>query len=250
MVNWGNDAEGTNANVVGLDRNLKGYGVTGVQSDLPAQFNLDGTLTEMDGGNLSVVLAVSGSGFSVGSAFIPGTIGTGAALWDPKGFLNRSILRNYAGASGTSISDRWDGHGLNIGISVPATAILGDSPPVEILDPQGEIIGRGISQVSQSDFTIVSPRSDDVYVYYPGVAADHPDRAMLIEDVFPELRTIDFEESSTPYAVDGHVYMVLSGDDGSFLFGAPDPSLIPEPTGIVLGLLGSLAYLGLARRSG
>ncbi len=44
--------------------------------------------------------------------------------------------------------------------------------------------------------------------------------------------------------------MALSGEDGLFLFGALDPSLIPEPTGIVLGLLGSLAYLGLARERG
>ena len=40
------------------------------------------------------------------------------------------------------------------------------------------------------------------------------------------------------YAVDGRIYMTLSGPDGLFLFGATDPSVIPEPSTLVLaGLL-------------
>jgi hypothetical protein len=53
-----------------------------------------------------------------------------------------------------------------------------------------------------------------------------------------------------PAAVDAYIYMTLYGEDGLYLFGARDPSVIPEPATVVLALLlaGGVVAMAMRRR--
>ncbi len=247
LTNWEKDSNGFNAmpSIAGIDRNQRGYGSVGPPTLYdPVQYNLDGTFMFQEGSLVSVG-DVTESGYSAGAAHIPGTFGIGPAVWDPNGNL---MFVSPGGAVASSVADRSDGNGINIGIfDQRAMVYFGSAPPIAIRDLQGQAI-EGAALVSQSDFTLISSfGNEEIYGFYPGLVPGKPNAALLIEDIFPELATVDFNRISKPYAIDGHVFMVLSGNDGLVLFGAADPSLVPEPATAALALFGSV-LLFISRR--
>lgn len=104
--------------------------------------------------------------------------------------------------------------------------------------------------MSHGDFVVIDEFGallSGLHGYYPGIIPDHPDRAMPLLTIFPELAAIDIDVVTDLAAVDGYIYMALSGSDGLYLFSARDPSVIPEPTTFALALIG-VAAAQLIRR--
>lgn len=91
-------------------------------------------------------------------------------------------------------------------------------------------------KVSHDDFVVVHAMYADtvLYGFFPGIVPGFPNRAVALLDIFPELAAIDIDRVHDLASVDGYLYMTLSGADGTFLFGARDPSVIPEPATAVL----------------
>jgi hypothetical protein len=115
----------------------------------------------------------------------------------------------------------------------PAIRVHSQSADIEPVRPQ--II------VSQRDFAAVNT-GIGAFVYFTGQVPDDPLAVLPIEDVFPELAGVDVDMITDLHATpDGHIFMTLTGDDGLYLFGARDPSVIPEPQALALAIL-TLAF--------
>jgi hypothetical protein len=145
--------------------------------------------------------------------------------------------------------------GLNIGFDAIAELRYGDRPLITLGKTNGPFIAviDGGAIVSQSDFAVVNPTEFtgvpfQPMAYYPGIVPSDPNAPRPLEELFPELLSVDFDTVTDLYAVDGHIFMTLSGPDGLYLFGARDPSVIPEPTTWTLLLLSLLAASTLAVR--
>jgi hypothetical protein len=105
-------------------------------------------------------------------------------------------------------------------------------------------------KVSHDDFVVVHAMYADIVLYgfFPGIVPDHPNRALPLLDIFPELASIDIDMINDLASVDGYLYMTLSGADGTYLFGARDPSVaVPEPAAVVLALLTAAVFLRRTR---
>lgn len=227
--------------VVGIDKNLRILGnIAGEYPGAAARFELDGQIVPLaiPVGSVGVgIVDVSLDGFALGNGHVPFSIGEDAAVWMPDetvGFLG-------TGAFAWSLRDRVDGFGINLGFSLsPAQIKLGNAPYKELTTIDGLEV-RGDPLVSESDFVVTNGGSftiDGVLGYYPGLVPIHPDVAIPLEQIFPELAIIDFDFVGDLTSVNGYIYMTVSGDDGLMLFGARDPSVIPEPMSLTLALVG------------
>jgi hypothetical protein len=254
------------ADVRGLDGDLDVFGnlatlISTTAPEIPVQFQVDGTTVELDrplhpdfeepiGAS---VLDVSETGYAVGGANAPGILRVDSVIWTPEGEF--SFVAQIVGphAPAISVRDRNDGNGVNIGFDNVARVVYGTEPLTHLrreegeFDPGDEFDIHTI--VSQSEFAVVNSDVDGVFAYFPGIVSAEPGVALPIEQLFPELTTIDFNEVNDLYAVDGHIFMTLSGPDGLSLFGERDPSLIPEPSAVILifvaaGVAGFYAWRG------
>jgi hypothetical protein len=253
LVTWHSVVDGEHIpNIAGIDANLRAVGTLIARFEhlpyLPAEFLMDGTFQQLemngqpgeflDGG----VSSISESGFAAGGAQPTGTIGIDGALWSPEGEL---IFFRPGGSSirtASSIRDRNDGAGFNIGTE-SAGIVYGPVPQeIHVHAQDIDISFRSTTLVSQSDFAAVNVSGIGAFAYYPGLVPDDPLAILPIEDVFPELASIDVDMITVLDATpDGHIFMTLSGPDGLYLFGARDPSLIPEPQALALAVL-TLAF--------
>ncbi len=242
------------AHVSGVDAQLRVLGYTYIDFDSffaarAVKFVSNGS-TELLPGEYAgdtFLFAVTPLGFALGDGGIPGTIGSAPILWAPDdSFL--SYVFGY-GAAG-SIRDRNDGQGVNIGDIFEGLVLLGDTA-YYIQDINGLGLSDDAMIVSHSNFVVAldfdfrtsSLRS--LLGFFPGIIPDHPDRGLPLLDIFPQLATIDIDFITSLASVDGYLYMTLRGSDGTFLFGARDPSVIPEPTTALL-LLIAIPYLGVS----
>ena len=107
--------------------------------------------------------------------------------------------------------------------------------------------------LTAADFVVIEDYNNltlsGLFGYYPGIVPGYPERSVPLLDLFPELATIDIDVILDVASKDGYLYMTLSGSDGLYLFGARDPSVIPEPSTFALAFLGIFAVLA-TRRSG
>jgi hypothetical protein len=152
--------------------------------------------------------------------------------------------------SSDSLRERTDQQGINICAS--GSVKYGDAPFVEIRRHDGGQIDFERLIVSHGNFVVIDaysgPAAVDIYGYFPGAVFGFPDRARPLLEFFPELAAIDVELIKDIAAVDGYIFMTISGDDGYFLFGARDPSAIPEPMSMALAFIG-LGPFVLKRKS-
>jgi hypothetical protein len=225
--------------LVGVGSDLRG--VADRPTGQAVRLLVDGTFEElqyplgtenMEGGD---VTSISESGYAVGSALVPGTIGDAASLWTPSG--EHSFLEN--GGVASSVRDRNDGSGINIGWSgsdVSSKIQLGGSPPIQPRKPNGDLIFLRDPLVSEGDFAVLGMDG-----FQPGLVRGQPDVALPIEQIFPELSSVDIDSITDVTSVEDHIFMTLSGDDGLYLFGAPAPVSIPEPQALALAIL-TLAF--------
>lgn len=255
LVTWHSVVDGEHIpQIAGLDANLRGAGTLSPRFDdvsaRPAEFFMDGTFEqlEMDAAPGEIlegwVSSISESGIAAGGAQPTATIGIEGALWSPEGQLTFFSPGGARIGIASSIRDRNDGAAFNIGTE--STGIVYGHMPQEIhVHAQDiDISFRSTTLVSQSDFAAVNVRGIGAFVYYPGLVPDDPLAVLPIEDVFPELASVDVDMitdlDATP---DGHIFMTLSGLDGLYLFGARDPSVIPEPTALTLAVLAIILAL-------
>ncbi len=252
VVTWENDSRGSNAafGLGGIDRRLTGRGISfGDGISGAVEFHADGSFEALPGFT-GYISGVTESGYSHGTALTPGTIGTGGAIWDPAGEIEYPRIEG-ANLITSSIADRFDGPGVNVGFQIGGIR-YGEEEGYFIRSPRKSLRDTTV-QVSQSQFAILYdylPRSLDIdrlFGYFPGLVDGKPDEALPLDEIFPGLSGIDIQRISAPYAIDGRVYMAFSSDAGLTLFGALDPSLIPEPSTATLAFTLFL-QLGLLRR--
>lgn len=236
IVNWGESG------VQGVARDLTVFGTleSGFQF-VASKFLLDGSIEPLEfppGADPTMhstyVTSSTPQGYVLGDTGIPGTLGSAPAFWTPSGEF--SFVAPFGVPS--SIRDRQDGDGTNIGWD--SGVKYGQQPPIYINQGGPHVI------VSHSEFAIKQDYAfpaDPKYAFYPGIVPGFPNRAVPLLDVFPQLASINIDVIHDLASVDGYLYMTLSGDDGTFLFGALDPSVIPEPAGMVLMLLGTMTSL-------
>ncbi len=249
IVTW----ETPRIRVSGVDVNLRTFGGFDYDDgDEASKFLLDGSIEALpyppgsnSSNNITRLNSMTPRGYALGSAGIPGTIGSAPSLWSPTGefsFLDGSN-------SPTSIRDREDGTGVNTAWDIPAIKYGGDAPILIAGNPEN--FAAIWVMVSHSDFVVVQDSvfpQETKYAFYPGINPDHPDRAVPLLDVFPQLTTIDIDYISDLASVSGYLYMTLSGSDGTFLFGARDPSVVPEPATAAMMLLATI--FAVTRRGG
>ena len=197
------------------------------------------------------IVSSTPNGYAVGGARIPGTLGGSPAFWTPTG----DFTFVFGFGSATSIRERIDGQGINIGANLSSPNILLGQDGYEIKNLNGEFVDIGDNSVivSHSDFVVfdalASQSSADFFGYYPGIVPGQLDWPRRLLEIFPELASIDIDIITDLASVDGYIYMTINGSDGLYLFGARDPSVIPEPTPLALAFLCLFAVLATRRRS-
>jgi hypothetical protein len=254
IVTW-NDGVGS------VDADLKGYGnVDGscFGCYIATYFNLDGSSQEMpfpagsdNTNNTTYVISSTPRGYAIGDAGIPGTAGAGPVLWTPNGEI--SFLPGQVGIA-NSIRDRNSATKPNLGWNDFDAPIIsyGDGRGFSVLKEDGSsfyqpTVGIRVT-VSHSDFGViqvsegVAPTVVSYFAFYPGIVPGFDNRAVPLLDIFPELAAVDIDRVNSLASVDGYLYMTLSGADGTFLFGARDPSVVPEPATVVFALFGAAAW--------
>jgi hypothetical protein len=261
VVTWDIDpTTGDPLELAGVDRSLRGLGnIVGGEIELPiyipAAFFVDGSvnpLTVPDPAGGAFLIRASPNGYAIGEAHIPGTAGSSIGLWSPDGsFSFVSVLGYFNGV----LRDRSDPQGINVGLYPgPAAIQYGDRPFLFVTDADGELVRTRVLLLSQSDFAVLDTdefgdsESPTYLGFFPGIVPDDPTQAVPLLDVFPELASVNFDRVTDLAAVDGRIYMTLVGEDGLYLFGARDPSVIPEPATVVLALLAVLAGCGFTAR--
>ncbi len=241
--------------LVGVDHNLRSLGND--RNKYVAEFLIDGSINGLGlppGGcqcqETQFLVDVAPSGFATGELNIPGTIGSGPGLWAPDG--TASVLG--IGIGGGRIADRHMDDGLNIAVSADGGEYRFKLGFLDISlneDAKGNPLpGVGSAIVSQTALVVIQNfLLDQYFAYYPGIVEGSPQAARDLFEVFPELATIDINRITDIYTTDNRVYMTVYGDDGLFLFGAPDPSVVPEPTTLVLLLVASACFISRRRKS-
>jgi hypothetical protein len=235
VVTWG-----PNALAVGVDSQLRMFDSYGARFLPDGSF--DDYLDTLAGSTIESLHAVTPNGYVLGAAQIPNTIGSSPALWNPDGsFASFLFGVGFAG----SIRDRADGNGVNVSDGDSGQVILG-AIEYSLADTNGVPVPAGptYTRVSHSNFVVgmiddFSPASDELFGFFPGIVPAFENRVVPLFDLFPALSTIDIDGISTIASVDGNFYMAISGSDGLYLFGAPDPSFVPEP--MTLALMMALA---------
>jgi hypothetical protein len=249
VVTWDRDVDaGERPWILGVDSSLRAIGnvvfdfsIPDVSPDISAaEFHLDGSIELLNypaDAFPASVMHVSPSGYALGEAHIPGTLGSGVALWSPSGSFSFAAF-----GTADSMRDRLDGQGVNFGANFGVLGIkYGDQLGLDI-DVSGDRV-----IVSHSEFALVedqrpAPLADDYFAFFPGIVPDDRTQAVPLFDIFPELASVNFDRITDLAAVDGRVYMTLVGEDGLYLFGARDPSVIPEPSALVIAVLATGAF--------
>jgi hypothetical protein len=169
-------------------------------------------------------------------------------VWDPRG--NFSFIDEFASiATGlSSFRDRNDGRGVNIGKgSVVIYGWGADSQSFQLHERQ---FNPGNTIVSQGDLAVYNPPSEQPVVFYPGIDPANPSRGLPIHEVFPDLANIAIDRVLNLYAVDRRIYMTLRTQNDQFLlFGARDPSVVPEPTCVLQALVALAIFVPRRARS-
>jgi hypothetical protein len=71
--------------------------------------------------------------------------------------------------------------------------------------------------VSETEFAVLPDvNSPTIFGFFPGLVPDEPLVALPIEEIFPELASVKFDSVTDLVAIDGHIFMTLSGPDGLF----------------------------------
>ena len=176
---------------------------------------------------------VTPSGLAIGDAGIPGTLGAAPAVIDGDdqiSFLSTHgrLLSGRERLDGGGINFAWDG-GSNLTMFYP-----GQSPiPVEGAGGEGTSV-----RVSGSDFAVAYTEAMEFSIaYYPGISPAGDNVAIPLLDYFPELTSLDFDEIADITSADGQIHLLLSGNDGLWLYVADDPTVVPEPACLALALL-------------
>ncbi len=195
---------------------------------------------------------MTASGVAIGDATIPGTAGGAPALRTQVGEI--TILGSFGEPGG--VKQRSDDQSLNYGYSENwFTVVYGGSTEMNIDESIGRMSFGGSVHVSETDFVVVEASDPDTLVrdflaYYPGINPAGRDRSVPLGDLFPELSTIDFDYITDISSSEGQIHMLLSGDDGLWLFAARDPSVVPEPSTVCLGALLMVGFAALRLRRG
>jgi len=239
--------------LVGFGSDLRG--VANHQTGQPVRLLADGTIEELQfpegtpNMEAGFVTSMSESGYAVGHAFVPGTIGDAASLWTPSG--DHSFLD--VGGSAIDVQDRIDGQGINIGWKF--VSIVSQYGDFGVVHPNLEnyVIGSGEGGIllTNGDFAVLRAGLPVPYLgFQPSFVPGVPERALPIEEFFPELAAVRFDDITDVVAADDHIFITLSSEDGLYLFAARDPSVIPEPgtwgLAVLLAALGGV--LGVWRR--
>jgi hypothetical protein len=234
--------------VVGVDSQLRVIANL-LQSDGAAMLFPGGCVNGLcgeflSGGTYAYAIDVTSNGYILGDGGIPTTIGSSPMLWSPGGEFEGFVF-GYDVAG--SIRERTDGNGVNVGGDIidplielgpneftqfPNYAI--DSEDYFLKRPDGTTMDYAKAIVSHGNFAVAQSLFGalEFYGFFPGIVPGFPDRALPLFDIFPQLATIDIDSISDLASIDGRVYMTVRGSDGTFLFGAPDPSVVPEPSSL------------------
>jgi hypothetical protein len=220
-----------------------------------SKFHLDGSVETLryppgssSSNNFTRLDSSTPNGYAFGGAGIPGTAGESPVVWTPGGDISFVIGHGIV----TSSRDRSDGQETNFGVYEGNPTVKLGQDYYYIEDMNGNYLDADFEdavKVSHDDFVVVHAMYADIVLYgfFPGIVPDHPNRALPLLDIFPELASIDIDVINDLASVDGYLYMTLSGSDGTFLFGARDPSVIPEPATAVFALLAAAVFLRRAR---
>lgn len=163
------------------------------------------------------------------SIAVPGTIGSAAAIVYPNDEIE--FLSNFGIA--TSVRSTQSG-ALNVGIVTAGPGIRYGDDPVVAIDPAA---GDGLVDiervlVSESPFAVLAefPSAFAQHqAYYPGVIADDPTRAIVLNELFPELAAIDYRDVLDVSSYQNQLHLLLANDSQLWVYTTADPSLVPEP---------------------
>ncbi len=239
--------------VIGIDSSLRAIGGN-------FRFN-DDTFTLLADGSAQLIGAeqlffqpadLTPSGTAIGFGNIPNTTASAPALYNLDGIAEFITLDGAEGG----IKDRLDGVGFNYGYSGEYhTVQYGNGLNVNIDESIDRFsVNSDIVIPSESDFTVVQIRglgnSFDKFAYFPGINPNGFDRSVPLFNLFPELATIDFDYITDISSSEGQIHLLLSGDDGLWLFAARDPSVVPEPSTVCIGAMLVIGFAALRKRRG
>lgn len=228
--------------IIGMDKELVVYGFNG--------------FTPIDGNHETL-----SSPWTLSTDVTPNGIIGGYTLYESMGIAGPSITTIegqpflIAGfGSGTLVADREDGQGFNVGVELGHAGVIyfdGSGRAFTLFGPSGGFLSLfgELPVVTESDFVLVDSdifsTVDDYLVFYPGINPSGIGWTRKLIDVFPSLQTIDFDSVEDVTSHKGRLHFLLSGDDGSWLFVAPDPSVVPEPLSAMLITACSLVVIQL-----
>lgn len=198
------------------------------------------------------IAEVAPNGVAAVVAAIPNTLGAAGALLLPNGRV--SFLGPSGGFGSVGSIKVTENGSMNIGTWADRHYVAyGDEPPIGIDASIDSSWNDGQTLVSESRFTVIADcwfaRDPDHRAFFPGISDEGLDQSVPLESLFPELRRLDYDHIVDMTSQEGQIHLLLTGPAGLWLFAAPDPSLIPEPTALVLvGLAIAVASGGHRQR--
>lgn len=205
---------------------------------------LDRTIYERPG-----VWDVTPNGLMRGGADIIGTIGARDIVWDGEG---RIVTRRDDFP--ISLKDRDDGNGAN--------ADINNQPSVFSFDGEWNSFRASIDfnqpEVFQTEWVLTG--TDLIFAHgfanRHGVSwspildatAEEPLFLRPLLEVFPDLPPMTNSRLIDAETLDGRFYLLFETDGQAYLYGGIDPSVVPEPTALVM-CLGLLVMDKLSRRT-
>jgi hypothetical protein len=229
---------------LGFDSQRNGMGATG---DIPSESAVWSRLhpnetTSPVPASWFETRSVLPSGLVAGNASVAGTIGSAGATLDAAD--NIDFIDSFGSLWGAR--ERADGDGINVGYDLGAANVVyfGSRGSTFIDGVSPSTSYRGV-MVSETDFTLLSQWDGDYSVFFPGVNPAGDDLSVPLLSYFPDLSAVNFDAVTDIASADGQVHLLLSGDDGLWVYSAVDPTWVPEPT---TALLAIVALIGPALR--
>ncbi|QDS98875.1 PEP-CTERM sorting domain-containing protein [Adhaeretor mobilis] len=192
---------------------------------------------------------VTPNGIMAGGADIIGSIGTESYLWDASGDLIGFPFDNPL-----SLRDRDDGNGFATDLNNTPVVYTNNgtwSRFITSIDFNEPAVFQTSWVVTGTDLVFGNSFFNRHGVSWSPLLEATPENPLVLQpllEVFPDLPPMVNSRLIDADTIDGRFYLLFETDGQTYLYGGMDPSVVPEPTTLALGLLSLAMAVFQSRR--